>query len=149
MTPSALTIDQYAEFVASADQLWSIIGEPRRLPEWTDVVSVRNADALDGWEAATTVTVREREETTWQVISLGQRVVEVSGATSCGQLGIGVRVIALRAPDAGTTGPGCRVVFVGRLEPSGSEIRARLRDLPALRRRFDRWAKTLRDVTGG
>lgn len=88
----------------------------------------------------------ETGSTIWSVISTGQRVVEVTGTTSCGRLGLGVRVIGLRA-DAGHAGARSRVVFVGRLEPTGSPLGARVRQVPALRRRFDRWALRLRQLT--
>ena len=173
-----LSVEQYAEFVAPATRLWSIIAVPARLPEWTDARRVEvlgpspdaSSDAQPSdaaevtWSPGMRVVVDERDTTTWQVISLGQRVVEASAATPCGQLGIGVRVIELRttdpartagaaaeaaagAEDAGNRPPGSRVVFVARLEPARSSLRARVRDVPAIRRRFDRWATGLRDAT--
>jgi hypothetical protein len=136
----SLEIDQYAEFVVPPETLWAIVGDPRRLHEWTGATVV---DPPTEWAADTSVTVRDGgtrddSERVWQVISVGQRVVEVHSETACGQLGIGVRVIG--AP------PGSRVVFVALLEPNGGALRARLRDAPALRRRFDGWAAALRQL---
>lgn len=79
----------------------------------------------------------------WSVISTGARVVEVVGDTPCGRLGLGVRVIGV----TGGADRRSRVVFVGRLEPSGSSLRARVIHVPALRRRFDRWARRLGALT--
>ena len=177
VNPRGLSVEQYAEFVAPATRLWSIIAVPGRLPEWTGARRVEvlgpGPDALPDaaaspaadvtWSPGLRVVIHERDTTTWRVISLGQRVVEASAATPCGQLGIGVRVIELRTTDparpaaaadaaagaepAGNRPPGSRVVFVARLEPAGSTVRARVRDVPAIRRRFDRWTAGLRDAT--
>ena len=159
---NALTIEQYAEFTASPEALWSIIGDPARLADWTqarlgpldhgsdfeapgaDFEPPANLD--DGmpseWLEGARFVVAERKVWTARVISRGQRVVELTADTDCGQLGIGVRVIGQRAAGA-TPGP-TRVVFVARLVPSGSTLRARVRDLPGIRRRFDRWTRSLR-----
>ena len=139
-----LEVDQYAEFAVPPDTLWSVIGDPRRLDEWTGSSIV---DPPEVWTVGESVTVRatrtqggtstrDGEEGSWEVISVGQRVVEARGETSCGRLGIGVRVIG--------ASPGSRVVFVAQLEPNRGMLQARLRDVPALRRRFDGWAASLR-----
>lgn len=133
------TVEQYAEFAVEPDLLWAVVSEPSRLPEWT------GASALDPpprWEVGRRVRITERVATDWEVLSAEPRIVEVRGATPCGTVGIGVRVIGGRA------GSPTRVVFVARLEDA-TGFRARFRDLPAMRRRFDRWAHGLRRTTGG
>jgi hypothetical protein len=155
---AVLSVEQYAEFATTTDHAWAVIGDPGRLQEWTgvkvltwatddgatdadDALATSDFDA-SGWTPGAAFHLSEDAAPRWQVISRGQRVVEVSATTSCGQLGIGVRVIGLR-------GSGTRVVFVARLEPSGSSIRARIRDVPRIRRRFDRWSRSLRAVIDG
>lgn len=150
----ALTVEQYAEYLAPAGVLWSIIGDPHRLPAWTDASRVEfasHAGKVSQWFEGLNVTVHGRSSTTWRVISAGQRVVEVSGMTSCGQLGLGARVIEIPSshgpPGAQGRFQGARLVLVARLEPSRSVLRARVLDLPAIRRRFDRWSTALRNLT--
>lgn len=99
-----------------------------------------------GWAVGQHFTLDGTGGTSWSVIGTGQRLVEVVAGTACGRLGIGVRVIGLHG-ERPAGGARSRVVFVGRLEPAGSRIKARLRDLPTLRRRFDRWALQLRRLT--
>ena len=131
-----LTIDQYAEYVAPAERVWAVVGDPRRLREWTGVDLL---EPPERWEEGAQIVTGDPGPRTWTVISVGQRGVELVGDTPRGRLGIGVRVIA-----AGAGAAGCRVVFAARLDPSGPTLGARLRDLPSLRRRFDRWATGLR-----
>ena len=132
-------VEQYAEFAVGPDVLWDVIRTPLRLREWTSATPV---DPPEQWEVGQHVTVRERDSIEWEVLSAEPRVVEVRGLTPCGGLGIGARVIGSQA------GSPTRVVFVARLD-AASNLHARLRHLPALRRRFDHWAVGLRRATGG
>jgi hypothetical protein len=132
-------VEQYAEFSVEPDALWDVVRRPGRLPEWTQG---RAVDPPEHWEVGRRVRITERETVEWEVLSAEPRVVELRGTTPCGELGIGVRVVA------GTGGSPTRVVFVARLD-STRTVRARLRDLPAMRRRFDRWAHGLRRVASG
>lgn len=128
-----LEVDQYAELLASADDVWDVVGDPRQLSAWTGATTVGPPSR---WEPGDEVRITGPQPVSWRVISVGQRGVEVAGNTTCGRLGLGVRIIP--------AGGGCRVVFAARLEPSRGPIRARVRDLPVLRRRFDRWSIALR-----
>lgn len=126
--------------------MWELVGAPGRLSEWTDAGPPTPAPSQ--WTTGAQFTVPQAGGTAWSVISTGQRVVEVAGDTPCGRLGVGVRVIGVRTPGDTTAPVRSRVVFVARLRPAGSPLRARLRHVPALRRRFDRWALLLRQLTG-
>lgn len=143
----SLDVEQYAEYLVPADALWEVVGDPRRLPEWTGLsVPLRiSADPapeepLDAWRSDVLARVRDGEAVRQlRIITARRGVVEVTTDAECGRVGIGVRVVG----DPNRPGTS-RLVVAGQLEPTRSALRARTFDLPRLRRRFDAWAAHLR-----
>lgn len=143
----SLDVEQYAEYLVPAEALWEVVGDPRRLPEWTGLSAPLriSADAapdapLDAWQPDVVARVRDDQaERQVRVVTARRGVVEVTTDAECGRVGIGVRVVG-EANRPGTS----RLVVVGRLDPTRSAVRARALDLPRLRRRFDAWAARLR-----
>jgi hypothetical protein len=125
-----LGFEMFATTGASSDALWAVVGDPARLPEWTDVEHVDGAGPVE--EGGTFTTTVEGRDLTWTVLTAGDRIWEARTVVDSGALGLGARVVA----DA----RGSRLVLAGTLEPSGSRLRARLVTLPRLRSRCDRWS---------
>ncbi|MEX2100873.1 MAG: SRPBCC family protein [Acidimicrobiia bacterium] len=129
----------FAAGSASPDDLWGLVGEPRRLPEWTDVRQVEvGAEPL---VVGTAVTVREDSQTLhFTVTTLEERLIEGIADTERGRIGIGIRVV--RDP------LGSRLILAGFHEPAGAldRWRVRLATAPAVRRRFDTWAERALEV---
>jgi hypothetical protein len=128
-----LQFEFFASVPCPPDQLWKVVGDPDRLPEWTDAeeLPVRAEPPVEVGSRFTTVDRQQSLE--WVVITCDDHLWEAKTDDSdCGRLGIGVRV----APDV----HGSRLVLAGMLEPAGSMWRARLVDVPRLRTRLDRWA---------
>lgn len=117
------------------ERLWSVVGDPWRLAEWTDVESVADV-APDPPVVGTRVTTVEAGTTrTWEIVTLEARLLELSTTTERGTVGFGCRVVR----DARG---GSRLVLAGGVALTGfaAKLRARLLDAPALRRRMDRWS---------
>lgn len=130
MRPLSLTFELFATGAMSPDALWAVVGDPGRLPEWTDAEAVRGPGRPleEGDEVGVTV---GGTPMTWTVVTVGERIWEAQAATSAGVLGLGARVVG----DAS----GSRLILAGSLEPSGSALVARLLTLPRLRSRCDHW----------
>lgn len=124
-----LQFELFATGSASADDLWAVVGDPSRLPEWTDADEVRG-DGLS--EGARIVTVTDGAELSWEVVTVGDRIWEARADVPAGTLGLGVRVV----PDP----RGSRLILAAALTPSGSRLQASLVAMPRLRARCDRWA---------
>jgi hypothetical protein len=129
----AIVVELYATGPASAETLWNVVGDPWRLPQWTDVdevVRVVPDPVVVGTEVVTSVDDRVLR---WRVTTVEKGLLEAFTDTDRGRLGIGVRVV----PDAA----GARVILAGGYEPQNALTRlwVRLIGAPALRRRFDRW----------
>lgn len=137
-------VELYATATTPPEHVWAVVGDPRRLPEWTDVDGVERVepDAVDvGTEF---VTVAEGQRRRWRVVTADARLLEATTNTALGPLGVGVRVV--RDP------LGARLILAASFEPAGRvrRLRARLVDAPGLRRRFDRWTRAaLRVATQG
>jgi hypothetical protein len=114
------------------DALWALVGDPARAPEWTDAQEVVSPPPRL-LEVGSRFTTRDGDrELGWVVITTGPRLLEVkTDDCAVGRFGVGVRV----ADDP----LGARLVLAGMLDPSGGRLRARTADLPALRRRCERW----------
>ncbi len=125
---------------ASPESVWELVSDPWRVAEWTDadrVEAVEPAPLREG----TVISIHHRGRTIdWRVVTLADRTIEVVADTPRGRLGLGVGVIAQQT--------GTRLVLVGVLRPSGSPLRARLVDIPRLRRRFDRWSRSALQLAG-
>lgn len=124
-----LQFELFASSAAPADDLWAVVGDPSRLPEWTDVDEVR-ADGLV--EGGRIVTVTDDHELEWTVVTVGTRIWEARADVPAGTLGLGARVVAEPR--------GSRLVLAAALTPSGSRLQASLLVMPKLRARCDRWA---------
>lgn len=122
------------------DELWALVGDPRRLPEWTDAVDVPEVTPEPVTEGSRIVVDQAGgERSVWTVTTAEDGLLEATTETPRGTVGIGVRV-------TGHT-DGARLVLAGFHSRGG--LRVRLLDAPALRRRFDRWAETaLRAAVG-
>ena len=127
--------EMFATGGASTDTLWSVVGDPWRLPEWTDVESVANVTPDPPQVGTTVETVEAGTTRMWEIFTLSSRLIEMRTQTERGGIAVGFRVVR----DARG---GSRLVLAAGLEPSGvaGTVRARLLDVPALQRRMDRWA---------
>lgn len=133
-------VELFAVGVAPPEDVWSVVGDVRRLPAWTDADAVERVEP-DPVVAGTELVVVDRGRARmWRVITAGPRVLEVTTDTPRGPVGLGVRVARERA--------GSRLVLAGVLHPAstGQAVRARVLDAPALRRRFDRWTRAALDL---
>jgi hypothetical protein len=140
-----IPFEVYATSPASPAALWALVGDLRRLTEWTDAEAITGAPEPPlevGQRFATTDRGQERG---WVVITAEDRLVEVkTDDTPCGRLGIGVRA----APDTRGGEHGSRLILAGLLDASPHSLRARTLHVPRLRARFDRWtAAALRQVS--
>ena len=126
-----IRFDLFATAGVAPDALWGVVGDPWRLPEWTDVESVAAVDPEPPRVGTRIETVEAGTTRTWEITTLESRLIEMRTQTERGDIGIGCRVIR----DARG---GSRIVLAAGLEHGG--VRARLFDVPSLRRRMDRWA---------
>lgn len=133
-------VELFAAGSVPPEDVWAVVGDVGRLPEWTDadwVEPVPERPVAVGTELLVLV---DRQERVWRVITAEQRVLELEADTPRGAVSMGVRVVRERA--------GSRIVLAGALHPTGTAaiLRARLVDAPALRRRFDRWTRRALDL---
>lgn len=121
---------------ARPEDVWALVGDLHRLPEWTDAERVEVRDDRPDQAGGEIVTAEGDRRLDWTVTTRQRRLVELSTTLPRGRLGLGVRVL----PDP----LGSRVVLACAFEPSTRAARFRflLLDGPALRRRFDRWASS-------
>lgn len=131
----------FAAGPARPEDVWALVGDLCRLPEWTDAERVEvHGDRPD--EAGGEVTTAEGDRRLdWTVTTRQRRLVELSTTMPRGRLGLGARVL----PDP----LGSRVVLACAFDADtrASRFRFWLIDGPALRRRFDRWASSAVRVT--
>lgn len=135
-----MQIELYATGSATVEDTWAVVGDPRRLPEWTDATEVERV-APEPVDVGTEVVVRAAgRQWTWRVVTAEPRLVEATTTTSSGTLGVGVRVVR--------EGSGCRLILAGSLKTSGllPRLRARTVEAAAWRRRFDRWSHAALDA---
>lgn len=138
-----LQFEMFAAAMVSPDDLWALVGDPRRAAEWTDAEEVLG-DPDPPLDVGSRFATRTAESTLeWVVITVGDHLLEVkTDGCAAGRFGLGVRV----APDP----VGARLIVAGMLDPGGGRLRARTVDLPSLRRRCERWVDTaLKVVTAG
>lgn len=128
-----LQFELFASVPCAPARLWELVGDPDRLPEWTDAeeLTVRPEPPLT--VGSRFATIDRQRRLTWVVITSEEHLWEAkTDDCPCGRLGIGVQV---------TADPhGSRLVLAGMLEPASSMLRARLVDVPRLRTRLDRWS---------
>lgn len=132
----AVHFELYATGIAAPEDTWAVVGDPRRLPEWTDVQRVERIDPEPVRVGTELVIVADGGSWTWRIVTVDMRLLEATTQLPDGQLGIGLRVA--RDP------LGARLVVAGSYQPTGrlAAARVRLLTVPALRRRFDRWTHT-------
>ncbi len=118
----------YAAGAATPERLWDLVGDLRRLPEWTD------ADAVELPDSGTVITRDGGRRLEWTVSTPSAQLIELTTTLPGGQLGIGARV--LRDP------LGSRIILAAAFDPAsrGSRWRFLLLGGRMLRRRFDRWS---------
>ena len=125
-----MSVERFAASVAGADALWAVVGDPVRIPEWTDADSV---DVLGEAAPGTRVAIRLGERRTdWRLLTVGDRAWEIERHGRVGWIGLGAKVV--------DEGERARLVLVGSLEPAGSRWRARVVELPRIGAMLDRWA---------
>lgn len=117
------------------ERLWSVVGDPWRLAEWTDVESVADVTPDPPVLGTRVTTVEAGTTRTWEIVTLEARLLEMTTTTERGAVGFGCRVVR----DARG---GSRLVLAAGLTVGGfaGKLRAQLLDAPALRRRMDRWS---------
>lgn len=136
----AVRVELYATGNAPPEDVWAVVGDLRRLPEWTDADRVEQIRPTLIEVGTELVVVAGQRTLRGQVITVEPRVLELTVETPRGPVDFGVRVVRERA--------GSRLVLAGMLHPTGvmRTLRARAVDAPALRRRFDRWTRNALDV---
>jgi hypothetical protein len=135
-----LQFEMFTAGLMGPDALWGLVGDLRRVAEWTDAEGVSDAPAAPA-VGDRFRTVDGGRELGWVVITAADRLLEVkTDDCPAGRFGVGVRV----APDP----VGSRLIVAGMLDPVGSRLRARTIELPALRRRCERWVDTALRVAG-
>lgn len=129
-------VELFATGNAPPEDTWAVVGDPRRLPEWTDAERVERIEPEPATVGTEIVVAEDGRTRLWRVVTVEPRLLEVSTQTARGPLDIGVRVVRERS--------GSRLVLAGAYRPAGfpQRLRARVVDAPALRRRFDRWSQS-------
>ena len=127
----------FASGSVASDALWAVVGDPWRLPEWTDVESVAHVRPEPPQVGTQIETVEAGTTRVWRLTTRESRLFEMTTTTERGTLDIGCRVVR-------DNRGGSRIILAAGLERSG--LRTRLFDVPALRRRMDRWATTALEI---
>ena len=121
----------FASASVASEALWGVVGDPWRLPEWTDVESVANVRPEPPQVGTEIDTVEAGTMRRWRIVTRESRLFEMTTTTERGDLSIGCRVVR-------DNRGGSRIILAAGLERTG--LRTRLFDVPSLRRRMDRWA---------
>lgn len=124
---------------APPDAVWAVVGNPRRLPDWTDVTGVESVNPEPVQVGTEVVTVGDDGVRSWLVTTAEPRLLELEADTPRGRFGLGCRVALDQR--------GSRLILAARLDASG--LRAQLLEGPALRRRLDRWCNAALEAAGG
>lgn len=131
----AVRVELFATGAVPPEDLWAVVGDVRRLPEWTDADRVERVEP-DPVEVGTELeVVVAGHSRVWRVLTADTRVLEATSTAPRGPVGLGVRVVRERS--------GSRLVLAATFPPMGglSALRVRVVDAPRLRRRFDRWTR--------
>ena len=130
--------EMYAPTPATAESMWEVVGDPWQFAAWTGADRVESVSP-DPVETGTEIVTVEAGGSvrTWLVTSVTPRIREMELTTDLpeGQFRVGFRVVPQQ--------PGCRLVIAAALEPvkKVGAMRLRLVELPALRKRLDRWTE--------
>lgn len=124
----------FATAPVDAEATWAVVGDPWRLPEWTDATAVVSVDPEPLEVGSELVLAVGEQRQRWRVTTVEATLWEAMTELGRRRVGIGVRVV--RELD------GTRLVLAGAVRSAGRApaLRERLWLAPALRRRFDRWA---------
>lgn len=133
----SIRFEMFATGSVKTDALWAVVGDPWRLPEWTDVESVAHVRPEPPQVGTQIETVEAGTTRLWRIVTHESRLFEMATTTERGGLTIGWRVVR----DARG---GSRIVLAAGLERG--DLRARLFDASALRRRMDRMAHRALEV---
>ena len=127
--------DMFHTGQVAPELVWSVVGDPWRLAEWTDVESVADVTPDPPVLGTRVTTVEAGTTRTWEIVTLEARLLELSTTTERGTVAFGCRVV--RDARGGT-----RLVLAAGVTLRGfaGDLRARLLDAPSLRRRMDRWS---------
>lgn len=130
----------YAIGSAAPEHLWAVVGDPRRLPEWTDVDAVASVDPEPVQQGTEVVVVLGGRPLPWRVVTADPRLLEAATEQGGASLQVGFRVVRETR--------GSRLVVAAAYGGTGGlqGWRRRLLDAPALRRRFDRWTRRALDL---
>ncbi|MPZ73052.1 MAG: hypothetical protein GEU74_07440 [Nitriliruptorales bacterium] len=120
----------------SSDVLWGLVGDLRRLPEWTDVERVADIRPEPVGVGSQVETVEAGSMRLWRITTWEPRLYEMRTTTERGEVRFGCRVVR-------DNRGGSRIILAAGLHAAGlaGGLRARLLDGPALRRRMDDWAR--------
>ena len=128
-----LSVEPYAVGAAPPEQVWSLVGDLDRPPEWTDATSVEVSGPV---AAGTTLVTRDGERALERRVTTAEaRLIEAVTTLPRGEPGVGVRVA--RDPY------GSRLVLAAGFTPADrlAALGWLLLGGPAVRRRFDRWTR--------
>lgn len=129
----ATRFEMFATGSVPIDAVWAVVGDPWRLPEWTDVESVAHVRPDPPQVGTQIETVEAGTMRVWRVITRESRLFEMTTTTERGDVSIGCRVVR-------DSRGGSRIILAAALDGGG--LRTRLLDVPSLRRRMERWANS-------
>lgn len=137
-------LEIFAAGWAKPDDVWALVGNPRRLPEWTDVEAVEKVDPEPVEVGSQLVLRHGGQAQTWEVTTFRPRLLEAVTVLPAGRLGVGVRVL--------TDPMGSRVVLAAAFAPADrlASLRFLVAGRSRMRRMFDQWSQgAVQARTGG
>jgi len=139
-----ISFEVYAVVPGPVHRTWALVGNPSRLPEWTDATTVEGPPEPPYQVGQRFVTVDGGHRRGWVILTTDEHLLEAkTDDIRSGRLGIGFRVVGDPL--------GSRLIVAGLLDPydpGGTDsgwrrLRkttvARLVHVPRIRSRFDRW----------
>ena len=131
-----MSVERFAATSSGAEALWAVVGDPARIPEWTDADRVEVIGDVQA--GARVAIVMGERRTDWRLLTFTDRTWEIERQGRLGWVGLGARVV--------DEGERARLVLVGSLDPSASRWRARVVELPRMGAMLDRWATAAVDL---
>jgi hypothetical protein len=132
--------EMYAVSRADPQALWDLVSDLWNLAAWTDADEVTSVEPEPVAVGTQVVTVEDGGVRTWRVVRVSTAIREIATDLEQGTLTIGFRVV--RDP------LGSRLILAAGLEPRRRVgfLRGRLVEVPALRRRLERWSAAALDA---